>query len=264
MPRSANSPSGNGRRPDERGDARVPRSVAVRGAACRSRRSDRVDTEQLREIGRRIAAVAGSYRTARECLGRASALIASEPAACPQINVGALRRSRDRLGELGDELENAATGTLVMADAYEVVELRARAEALALTDAVAAADAHARLERLLFRDDRVGTMADRLVAGWEERRFDGLGDQYDLAGLLPPLFLSGALIGLGTGLGKVLPGRPLQGAGEAVRVTAVATSTRPEDRRASPGRWGGCRPAGRRSRSRSTRCPAARAVTWPT
>ncbi len=184
-----------------------------------------VDTAQLREIGRRIAQAAGLYRTARESLGRASALISAEPAACPQIDVGALRRSRDRLGELGDELENAATGTLVMADAYEVVELRARAKALALTDEAAAAAAQARLERLLRQDERIGTMADRLVAGWEERRFDGLGDQYDLAGVLPPLFLSGALIGLGTKLGKVLPGRPLQGAGDPVRVTAVATST---------------------------------------
>nr|WP_017203584.1 hypothetical protein [Microbacterium barkeri] len=85
-----------------------------------------VDTAQLREIGRRIAQAAGLYRTTRESLGRASALISAKPAACPQIDVGALRRSRDRLGELGDELENAATGTLVMADAYEVVERRRR------------------------------------------------------------------------------------------------------------------------------------------
>ncbi|MFK3677508.1 hypothetical protein ACI2IP_07235 [Microbacterium sp. NPDC090218] len=185
-----------------------------------------VDTERLRDVGSRMMVVAGWYREAHAAIGRACASIASEPRACPHLDAGALQRSAERLDELRSELDDACVGTLLMADAFEVVELRAEAEALARTDAAAADAVLLRIDRLVNGDERIGVMADWLVAGWEDRRFDGTGRQFDAGGLLLPLFLAGAFVGVSTGLGKVAAGVPLQGRrADPVHVTAVKTST---------------------------------------
>ncbi|MFJ6533052.1 hypothetical protein [Microbacterium sp. NPDC091662] len=190
-----------------------------------------VDTEQLRDLGARMRSVMSEYERAREAVRRACTLISSAPDAASRIDVGALQRSGERIGELRAEIENAATGTLVMADAFEVVELRAKAEALALTDAAAASTVQARADDLVAHDERIGTMAAWLVAGWKERRFDGLGEQYDLAGALPPLFLAGAMVGVASGLGRVRPGMTLTGKADPVQVTPVRSTspTAPRD-----------------------------------
>ncbi|QYG12479.1 MULTISPECIES: hypothetical protein [Microbacterium] len=184
-----------------------------------------VDTEQLREVGARLCTVASRFAEAREAVGRAQALLSSSAQADPQVDLGALRRSGERVGMLGAEIENAGTGTLLMADAFEVVELRAQAEALALTDAAAANEAQARADEMVEADTRLGTMADWLVAGWKRQRFDGLGDQYDPDGPLPSVFVAGALVGVVSGLGKVRPGMVLSGVTDPMRVTPVKTTT---------------------------------------
>lgn len=183
-----------------------------------------VDTDQLRDVGARMLTVAAQYGDVRAAIGRAQAHIASAPQAFPRVDVGALQRSGERAGALAAEVESACTGTLLMADAFEVVELRAQAEALALTDAAAAAALQARADRMIAGDERLGEMADWLVAGWKEQRFEGLGLQYDMNGALPPVFLSGAWVGVALGLGKIRPGALLKGVADPVRVTPVATS----------------------------------------
>lgn len=184
-----------------------------------------VDTAELRDLGARMRAVASGYDHARTAVRRAHGLLSSSPDAGSRVDVGALQRSGERIGDLCAEIENACTGTLVMADAFEVVELRAQAEALALTDAAAAGVVQARADRLVAADERIGTMAEWLVAGWEERRFEGLGEQYDLSGALPPLFLAGALVGVASGLGRIQPGTTLIGTADPVRVTPVESTT---------------------------------------
>lgn len=184
-----------------------------------------VDTGQLRDVGSRMRGVAERYEDARSAVVRAQEVILSAPAACPQVDVNALAASAERLGALGVELLDACIGTELMADAFEVVELRAEIEALALTDAAAAAAAEARLEQLVSGDERVGAMAEWLVAGWEDRRFHGTGRQFDAGGLLSPLFLAGAFIGVATGLGAVVAGAPLKGRPDPIRVTPVKAST---------------------------------------
>jgi len=184
-----------------------------------------VDTEQLRDLGARMRSVASQYDRARGAIDRAHALLSSSPDAGALVDVGALQRSGERIGDLCAQIENACAGVLVMADAFEVVELRARAEALALTDAAAASVVQARADRLVAADDRIGTMAEWLVAGWKERRFEGLGEQYDLAGALPPLFLAGAMVGVVSGLGRVRPGMTLTGRADPVQVTPVTSTT---------------------------------------
>lgn len=183
-----------------------------------------VDTGQLRDVGAGMRAVTAKYEEARDAVGRALRTIAAQPSACPHLDVAALQRSDEHLGALRTELDSACTGVMLMADAFEVVEQRARAEALAVTDAAAAAAASARADRLVAGDGRLADMADYLVAGWEERRFEGLGEQFDAGGLLPPLFLAGALVGVTSGAGKLLPGMTLHGPADPVRVTAVKTS----------------------------------------
>lgn len=199
-----------------------------------------VDTEQLREVGARLRTVSARYEEARDALVRAGALIASSADPSSRVDVDALRRSGERVGELAAEIENACTGTLLMADAFEVVELRAQAEALALADAAAASDVQARADAMIADDERVGRMADWLIAGWKRQRFEGLGDQYDLGGMLPPVFLVGALVGLASGYGKVRPAvagseapgvkAPTSVPVDPVHVIPVKTSTpRPPD-----------------------------------
>ncbi|WP_337001210.1 MULTISPECIES: hypothetical protein [unclassified Microbacterium] len=184
-----------------------------------------VDTEQLRDVGARMRAVAAQYEEAHDSVRRAQALISVDPSAAPQLDVGALRRNGERLGALHAELEDACAGTLLMADAFEVVELRARAEALSRGDEAEAAVVRARLDQLLAGDDRLRGMADQLEYTWMLRRFQGLGDQYDAGGLLPPLFLTGAMVGVFSGRGKLRPGVPLEGRADPVTVTRVKAST---------------------------------------
>jgi hypothetical protein len=184
-----------------------------------------VDTEQLRAVGSRMHTVVLQYEEARAAVARAAALIASAPQGAPQVDIGALHRSAERIGGLRAELEDACAGTLLMADAFEVVELRAQAEALALGDRAGASVIRARIHRLVDGDARIGMMADWLVADWELTRHGGLPLPIGVGGLLPSLLVAGAVAGLTSTLGKVPAGTTLTGTADPVRVSPTATST---------------------------------------
>ncbi|WP_136041906.1 MULTISPECIES: hypothetical protein [unclassified Microbacterium] len=184
-----------------------------------------VDTEQLRDVGRRMRAVAMQCEEARAAIVRAGALLATEPEVAPQVDIGSLHRSGEGVGVLRAELEDACAGTLLMADAFEVVELRAQADALALADDAAAKTIKARIDRLIDGDARVGVMADWLVADWVGRRHGGLPEPMGVFGMLPSLLLAGGFAGITSLLGKVPAGTVLKGVADPVRVTPTATST---------------------------------------
>lgn len=184
-----------------------------------------VDTEQLRDVGSRIRTVVMQCEEARTAIVRAGALLASAPEAAPQVDIGALHRSGEGVEALRVELDDARAGTLLMADAFEVVELRAQAEALTLADAAAARAIQARIDRLIDGDARIGVMADWLVADWAGRRHGGMPEPMGLFGMLPSLLMAGAFAGLTSTLGKVPSGARLTGAADPVRVTPTATST---------------------------------------
>lgn len=184
-----------------------------------------VDTEQLRDVGSRIRTVVMQCEEARTAIVRAGALLASAPEVAPQVDIGALHRSGEGVEALRVELDDARAGILVMADAFEVVELRAQAEALTLADAAAARMIQARIDRLIDGDARIGVMADWLVADWAGRRHGGMPETMGIFGMLPSLLLAGAFAGLTTTLGKVPSGARLTGAADPVRVTPTATST---------------------------------------
>lgn len=183
-----------------------------------------VDTAALRDVGMRLAAVGVRFDDARAAIARAHGAVTADPGLA-SVDAVALATSGGCAVALGDECADAAAGTLLMADAFELVELRAQAQAMGLADTVAAAALQRRIDRLTASDERIATMADQLVAGWKEGRFEGLGDQYDLGGLVAPLFWGGPLAGIMLGLGTVRPEMTLRGVADPVTVTPVRTST---------------------------------------
>lgn len=183
-----------------------------------------VDTAVLRDVAGRIAEVGSHLDRAEAAIRRANEIILGAPGFSAHVDTAVLWASGARAGEMRIRCDEASTGTLLMADAYEIVELRAQAAALALSDAAAADELLLRIERLEASDERLAPMADMLIAGWQDARFDGLGTQFDLGGAMTPIFLGGALAGATLGVGTVLPGMTLRGTADPVTVRAVGTS----------------------------------------
>lgn len=183
-----------------------------------------VDSDQLRDVGQRVMALASMYADARASIERAHDIISGLPTLGGHVYLDGLRVNGQRAEELRVDAEKAGAATLLTADVFHVVELRMRADALELTDAAAAAALHARVDRLLAADARLGPIADDLFAEWEAERFEGLGSQWDVGGLLAPFFTLGALVGVASRHGLMLPGRPLTGTADPVKVTPVKSS----------------------------------------
>lgn len=184
-----------------------------------------VDTEALRDVGHRLALLAAELDDANAAVARALAAISNAGGYGGEVDLVALAAGGERIGGVRARMRDASTATLLMADAYEVVELRAEAAALRLVDGAAADAVQTRLDRLLASDARLDAMSDRLIADWKGGRFDGLGSQFDPGGLLSPFVMGSASAAVLTGLGTLRPGATLQGTADAVAVTAVRTGT---------------------------------------
>lgn len=184
-----------------------------------------VDTEVLRDIGTRLTSVAASLSEAARAAGNAHALLIGSSACRSWSGFDALGRSRARLDELRATAETTAASTLLMADAYEVVELRAQADALAASDAVGAAELRAQADELSAADPRIQTLVDTLTAEWMLGRFDGLDSQVGSGTPFGSLFGGLGLVAVLLGKGVLPAGKPLTGTPDPVRVTPVATTT---------------------------------------
>lgn len=184
-----------------------------------------VDTGELRSVAARLVTAAGECRRAATAVEQTRTAVSSDPAAFDGVPLPALRAAAQALHDIAAELEHAAHGARRAADVFEIVELRARVEALAHTDAAAAAVARARLHRVLAADPALGLVASGLVLPWESRP---LTDPGLLLGALGPAVPSAIglaqLLGTTTGFAKVQPGERLRGRADPVRVTAVARS----------------------------------------
>ncbi|UWF77483.1 MULTISPECIES: hypothetical protein [Microbacterium] len=192
-----------------------------------------VDTEALRDVGRRLHGVARMLTDAESAIRRACGIAGG--IAALRTCEGDLAAGAGRIARLADECAEDAAGTLLMADVFEVVELQARQRALEVNDPRAALALQDRIDRLTSADPRIGSMAAQLVAGWEERRFQGLEHQH-LDRLLVPgsmpwsgpgpiggLALAGGGIAAVRGLGVLPYGARLDGTAPPVRVERVAT-----------------------------------------
>ncbi len=189
-----------------------------------------VDPAALRAVANAINRLAPRFADAAASVRTAHAVIVNEPGFSSRTDTVALWASGTRADTLSDECLLAAENTLLMADAYELVDLRAQLAALAIQDAAGAAALNARIAELEASDERLPVMADYLVAGWEEGRYEGLDEQMDLRGIvgawgLAPLISAAAVVGTVGGMGVIAPGTKLSGTADPVSVTPLKTSS---------------------------------------
>lgn len=186
-----------------------------------------VDTDALRAVAHGLATVALMFATAADAVRRACCAVLSGGLA-QHVDIAAMWAGASRVDGLEERTLAAARGSAVMADAYELVELRARLSAQEAGSA-AAIDLQLRIGALIAADPRLDAMAQYLIAAWERDRFAGLDSRLDLAGVVPPLelspvFAAAALAGSLSGFGTVRPGERLTGTADPVRVRPVAVT----------------------------------------
>ncbi|MFJ4223340.1 hypothetical protein [Microbacterium sp. NPDC089695] len=181
-----------------------------------------VDPDDLRRIGARLEAVAMNYQRASTVIERAYEHVVDTPGLSAHLDLVGLWSLGERVRALHDECRGAVDGTLLMADVFEYVELKV--ESLMSGQGEAGRDAREAMRRLEDADGRIPGLAEGLVAQWRAERFEGLGTQWPLWGLVGPAFLPLALIGGGAGLGVVPRGAVLHGAAEPVVVAPVRSS----------------------------------------
>lgn len=188
-----------------------------------------VDPDALRAVANDMSRLAPRLSDAASSIRTAHGVIINEPGFSSRVDTVALWASSQRADALYEECQSAATNTLLMADAYELVDLRAQLAALAIQDAAGADALTAQIAELEASDERLPVMADYLVGGWEEGRYEGLDEQLNLAGILgrwglAPLLAATAALGTVGGMGVVRPGTKLSGTADPVAVTPVKTS----------------------------------------
>jgi hypothetical protein len=192
-----------------------------------------VDPEALRAVAAAMGRAAPRFADAAVAMSNAHRFIVATPDLSSQVDTVALLASAQRAEALHHECQTASSNTLLMADVYELVELRAQLAALAIQDAAPALALHARIAQLEVSDPRVTEMEKWLLAGWKEKRFEGLDGQFDAGpmgtgpGAVPDL---GTMLGLvamiaSTGTGRLAPNATLSGSGGPVSVTPVKTGT---------------------------------------
>jgi hypothetical protein len=188
-----------------------------------------VDTAVLRDVGARLVTITASVEAAWGGASRAYALLMGSAACRAWSGFDALGRAGARWNALHAEFEKIASRTLLMADVYEVVELRAQAAVVAAGDQALADELRARADRIAASDGRIGELADRLVAEWSAHRFDGLGTQglagSPLGGAFGTLLLGIGIVAGAARTGVVPAGSVLRGKADAVTVTPVKASS---------------------------------------
>ena len=188
-----------------------------------------VDPDALRAVATDLGRLAPKFSAAATSIRAAHAVIVNQRGFSGQVDTVSLWSSGQRADALFAECQSAATNTLLMANAYELVDLRAQLAALAIQDAARGDVLRSRIEALEASDERLPVMADYLVAGWEDGRYEGLDEQFNLAGVLgmwglAPLIAATAMLGTIGGMGVVRPGTKLSGTADPVAVTPVKTS----------------------------------------
>ena len=189
-----------------------------------------VDTDALRDAAFRLGSIGTLVGRAADAAHTAHRWIAQTAELSAAIGTVELWEAGDRLAAMRTRIDEVIAGTHLMADAYELVELRTEYDALLLTDAAAAERLLPQIVDLEGTDERLSGMADHLVEQWEQGRFDGLDSQFDIATTVTGLNFGAitsiaAIMGGSTVFGTLLPGATLKGGADPVRVAPVATSS---------------------------------------
>lgn len=188
-----------------------------------------VDPEALRAVADAMGRLAPKFADAAAAIRNAHAFIVATPKLSAQVDTVALWASGQRADVLHDECHTASVNTLLMADVYEVVELRAQLAALAIQDSAQAFTLNARIAQLVASDPRVTEMETWLLAGWKDGRYEGLDQQFDgqpFSGAvnMAGVFTLAAALG-SRGFGRLPPGATLSGTAAAVSLTPVKTAS---------------------------------------
>ncbi|MDT0157886.1 alpha/beta hydrolase [Microbacterium sp. ARD32] len=207
-----------------------------------------VDSEAFRAVGRQVERLSWELVCAIDLIRRAEQLLGPLPGRSRSGWVFELSSIEFCLEGLARQAGENAANTQLMADVFELVELRTEQEVRGVGDRGEAITVQARIDALIASDPRVEPMAARLVEEWEKQRFEGLTDQpwdtWLAAGglataMLVPAFLPLLHLTQTRPVGKVmgelrdlavtadrgvLPvGTKLQGVSPAVQVTKVAS-----------------------------------------
>jgi len=183
-----------------------------------------VDPAALRDVAARMVGLGGDFDDACSAIRTAHQLVVGTAGLSEQVDTVALWASGDAADQLRADCESAVVGTRLMADVYEYTELKAEADALALSDRAAADALYLRMEALAEAEPRVVDMSTMLVQGWEDARFEGLDSQF-IPGGLGVLFGMGGMVGTHAGFGKIWPGMRLTHLFHKVQVCPVKTTS---------------------------------------
>lgn len=184
-----------------------------------------VDSSALRDIAAQLDHVSRQLAEAGDRLGSARAELAEAPDVERRVGDAGIPACIERLTGLGRQVDEASKGTVMMADTFEVIELRAQQEALSIDRPGSAAALQPRIDELLA----LPTVAESVVwteSRWARLQANGAEDQP----LDRRLGLAGGLLGAVSGVfspfalrGTGMAASGLLGAKPTETLMAVAT-----------------------------------------
>lgn len=188
-----------------------------------------VNTETLRDVAFRLGPIGVRIGQAADAVYTAHRHITGTAGLTNEVNSVELWAVGDRLAAMRVRIDEVVTGTLLMADAYELVELRTEYEALLLTDEAAAEALLPDIRDLEASDERLGPMADNLAKLWEDGRYEGLDSQFDIATTVTGMNFGAitsiaAMLGSSTVFGTLSAKAKLDGRPDPVKVAPVFTT----------------------------------------
>lgn len=191
-----------------------------------------VDPNEMRAVADRMAATAARLSAAADDLRRAHHALSSAWSAGRRVDVGGLWATTRHVAEDGDELGDDARGAAVMADAFELADLRSEQLLLAVERPLEAELLQGRIDELVASYPDLDAMALQLTAAWERSSVEGTLDApvdqlaavlADTAFHMPLWLLAPLLQRITTSAGTILNGTRLSGEAPPVVVRRVST-----------------------------------------
>jgi len=193
-----------------------------------------VDPEQMRAVSDRMAAVAARLSDAGESVRRAHRSLTAAWSAATRLELSALWAIAQRLADEGEALASDAAGTAIMADAFELADLRAEQEMLSIERPAAADRLQTRIDELLASNDQLDAMAVTLTSRWQRSSTTGLFGQsldaivwgaFSMQAALPAWILAGLLRSSTKAAGTIPSGTGITGGAPPVAVRQVSRSS---------------------------------------
>lgn len=154
-----------------------------------------VDPEEMRVVATRMVGVGRRVDAAAHSARQAYATLSQVPALAAELDLPGIAETARRMSEVAATLEKHAEGTRLMADAFELADLWARQEMLAISRPAHADVLQQRIDELVASDKRLTSVALYVTEGWRRASQEGLLSQWGdiVAGLVWPGLGIGAL-----------------------------------------------------------------------